>query len=302
MENACNILEINRNDLTNCLLKKQYHKMALKYHPDKNGHKEIAKERFQEISEAYSYLLPFTSLDSEFVSSEEKKEDNFDYTFLLSSFINTIVKGNYQDVISNIIKDILFGYKKLENKLFEKLDKETALEIYYFLCKYQELLYISSTTINNVRNIIIEKFNKDKIYILKPSLNDLFENKVYKLLVDDETYYVPLWHNEVYFDKKNDTMKDIIVFCVPELPDNIFIDENNNLLVNLYVNMNEIFQKKEITFLLDHREYKIPREKLYIKKDQSYTFFKEGISQIEKDIYNIHKKSDIIVNVNISIS
>jgi len=295
MENACNILEINRNDLTNCLLKKQYHKMALKYHPDKNGHKEFAKERFQEINEAYSYLIHFISSDS-----EEKEEEIFDYVSLLSSFVNTIVKGSYQDVISNIIKDILFGYKKLEIKLFAELDKETALEIYYFLCKYQELLYISNITIDSVRNIIIEKFNKDKIYILKPSLNDLFENKVYKLLVDDETYYVPLWHNEVYFDKKNDTTKDIIVFCVPELPDNIFIDENNNLLVNLSVNLSEIFQKMEISFLLDKREYKIPREKLYIKKEQSYTFFKEGISQIEKDIYNIHKKSNIIVNISIS--
>ena len=47
MEKACEILDINTNHLTNNLLKKQYHKLALKYHPDKNIHKELSKERFQ---------------------------------------------------------------------------------------------------------------------------------------------------------------------------------------------------------------------------------------------------------------
>ena len=298
MEKACEILDINTNHLTNNLLKKQYHKLALKYHPDKNIHKELSKERFQEITEAYHYLLPFVSLESEFVRTNELEEDSFDYVFLLSSFINTIIKGGYKELISNIIKDILFGYKKIESKLFEELDNEKALEIYYFLCKYKELLYISPQIIESVRNIIIKKYQQEKVYILKPSLNDLFENKVYKLVVEDEIYYVPLWHNEVHFDEKKN-QNTIIVFCLPDLPDNICIDENNNLLVNVTVNCKELFQKTHITFLLDKKEFKIPLDKLYIKREQIYIFFKEGISQIEKDIYNVHKKSDVIVNISI---
>ena len=297
-EKACKILEINTNDLTKTILKKQYHKLALKYHPDKNG----CKENFQEINEAYSYLINVVSSDSEFVSSNEEKDDPFDYISILTSFINTIIKGDYKVVITNIIKDILLGCEKLEISLFEKLDKETALEIYYFLSKYQDLLYISSDIICSVRNIIIEKYNKDKVYILKPSLQDLFENKVYKLSIDNEVYYVPLWHNEVYFDNKNDNTKDIIVFCLPELPENISIDENNNLMVRLSIKLSNIFLEKcdFISFLLDDKEYKIPFHKLYLKREQTYIFFKEGISKIEKDIYNIHEKSDIIVNISIS--
>ena len=297
-EKACKILEINTNDLTKTILKKQYHKLALKYHPDKNG----CKENFQEINEAYSYLINVISSDSGFVSSNEEKDDPFDYISILTSFINTIIKGDYKVVITNIIKDILLGCEKLEISLFEKLDKETALEIYYFLSKYQDLLYISSDIICSVRNIIIEKYNKDKVYILKPSLQDLFENKVYKLSIDNEVYYVPLWHNEVYFDNKNDNTKDIIVFCLPELPENISIDENNNLMVRLSIKLSNIFLEKcdFIPFLLDDKEYKIPFHKLYLKREQTYIFFKEGISKIEKDIYNIHEKSDIIVNISIS--
>ena len=294
MEKACNILEINVNvnNLTKDLVKKQYHKQALKYHPDKNDNTESATQKFQQINEAYNYL---NEHELYFVSSEEQKESSVDYVSLLSYFINDMINGSYKD----IIKDILFGYKKLELKLFDKLDKETALEIYTFLCKYHDLLHISSDIIANVRNIIIEKFNQDKIFILKPSLNDIFENKVYKLMVDEEIYYVPLWHSEVYFDSCSNKC-DIIVFCVPDLPENVFIDEHNNLLVNISLSSQDLFQKNYASFLLDTREFNIPLDKLYIKKEQIYIFFKEGISQIEKDIYNIYKKGDIIVNISIS--
>ena len=37
-------------------IKKQYHKMALKWHPDKNG-EPGAKNKFQKINASYDYLL-----------------------------------------------------------------------------------------------------------------------------------------------------------------------------------------------------------------------------------------------------
>ena len=36
-------------------IKKQYHKLALKWHPDKNDD-SVAKEKFQKINAAYDYL------------------------------------------------------------------------------------------------------------------------------------------------------------------------------------------------------------------------------------------------------
>ena len=57
---AMNLLDINDIELTNLTaeyVKRKYHKMALRWHPDKNGNTLDATQRFQRISEAYTYCL-----------------------------------------------------------------------------------------------------------------------------------------------------------------------------------------------------------------------------------------------------
>ena len=51
-----NISEIELTNVDQEYIKKKYHKLALKWHPDKNK-KIYAKEKFLKISEAYDYLL-----------------------------------------------------------------------------------------------------------------------------------------------------------------------------------------------------------------------------------------------------
>ncbi len=308
--------DISIADITTEYLKKQYHKQALKWHPDKNKNSNYTDlettNKFQKINESYEYLLKEIctqqedktdfSNTSDFVSSSSFKETN-NYSNILSSFILSIIKGNYKEGISHIIQTIILNYDSISVTLFTGLDKENAVEIYSLLCKYKDVFNVPSKTLELVSSIIKEKYKNDKVYILKPNISDLLDNKIYKLYVDDELYLVPLWHNELYFDCNDGT--EIIVLCQPELEENIVIDENNNIYCTINVIMDNEFRNKinnltnpYVSFEIGNKLFKISYDKLYIKKEQTYKFRKSGISQIqENDIYNVSLKGDIIVKI-----
>ena len=164
------------------------------------------------------------------------------------------------------------------------------------LCKYKTILHIDATLIDNVKNIILTKYSNDQIYILNPCLDDLFENNVYKFELTNKTYLVPLWHNELYFDGENNS--EVIVKCIPELPENVSIDENNNLLVHLFVKLEKGLLTNNIAFQLGCKTFYIQTSHLYLKTHQSIVLKKQGISKImEHDMYNIDNKSDIFVSL-----
>jgi hypothetical protein len=156
------------------------------------------------------------------------------------------------------------------------------------LYKYQKFLHISDDNLNSIKNIILHKFQNIQIYILNPSLNDLFNNNIYKLQIDNQTYFVPLWHNELYFDKinndsnLNERKQTIIVKCHPKLPDNVFIDENNDIHIDLHFSFNfSLLLQDFISFKLGNNHFDIPINQLKIKTFQTYLFKNKGISQIQ---------------------
>jgi hypothetical protein len=344
----------NLRNLTEEYIKKKYHKLALINHPDKNGNSTISTNKFQEINEAYYFLLKelhtingstnkssnnsntFTQSDpgfaqgssetdfaqgsseTDFVSSSQSEETNSKYIYLLSLFISSIIEGPNtwnKETIKNIIKEIVtLGITQiaceknvyLEN-IFSELDKDSSLEVYSFICKYKHILYISNETLEFVSSLIKKKYKNDRVFILNPSITDLLDSNIFKLFIDDELYLVPLWHNELYFDTKDLDNGDIIVLCNPELPENITIDEDNNIHVSLDLEGSKLLDiiKKDqgvcfVSLLIGSRDFSIPINKLYMKKEQIYKFLKQGIANvIENDMYNVSNKSDIIVKIQI---
>lgn len=96
------------------------------------------------------------------------------YSDLLELFIQSIISRSVNESFTNIVKSIIIsGCSCLTFQMFETCDKSVAIEVYEFICKYKHVLHISSET------------------ILNPTLRDLFEGNVYKLVVDGNTYYVP---------------------------------------------------------------------------------------------------------------
>lgn len=313
IQQAFDVLEIDLKtikltNLTYEYIRKKYHKLALINHPDKRGN----TVKFQQINEAYEYLLKelpkisgFNSKTNEpFVSSSEGTAPTNRYKYLLTCFIEGIVKGNYKEIIKRVINEIVSGYKQISlETIFEELDKDSALEVYSFICKYKHILYVGEDILEFVSLLIKQKYKNDRVFILNPSIKDLLENNIFKLYVDDKLYLVPLWHNELYFDSPDG---DIIVLCNPDLPSNITIDEDNNIYFETEINSKDhdlldlTTNNQFVSLSISDRSFSIPMNQLYIKREQIYILKCQGISQIlENDIYNVSCKSDIIVKIRI---
>jgi len=308
LQEALQIMEIDNgfSNLSLDTLKKKYHKMALIHHPDKNGNSIEAKEKFQKLGEAYELLKKELGTMNHTTASENDdpvfNNSGDGYSFFLNMFLQNIVTGQYSEGVQSIIRDIVSGCKEVSLKMFDKMDRETSLYVYNFIIKYKDLFHLNDSILNTVREIILEKFKDIQIFTLNPSIDDLFENNVYKLEYNSKLYFVPLWHGEVYFDTNTtaNDVREIIVKCMPELPDYMSIDENNHLYINVNIKFGlSLIRDKITTILVGKKRYEIPNVELYCKQNQNYVFKNSGISQIdEHDMYNIKKKGDVVIRIN----
>jgi hypothetical protein len=295
------ILGLNDETVTMENIKKQYRYNALKYHPDKNKSAD-ASEKFQEIHLAYEYLL-----NNHFYQGEPDNEDDFlsgspaDYKNMLREFIDHIWKGGSREntTLNKIIHIILGRLSKIcENQmveLLEKLDKNLLIKIYDILKVYKDIFYFSNTFFEKMEEVLSDKIKNDECIILNPSLDDLFENNLYKLTVNGEVYIIPLWHHELVYDNSGN---DLYVRCYPILPENIVIVENNNIVVNLQLKVKDLLDLETFSFEIGKRKIEMKTSELSLAKNQIKIFYNEGISIINmKDIYDVSKKSHIYLNI-----
>ena len=299
-KDALDILEIDSkyDELTLQIINKRYRKMALKYHPDKNGNTEESNEHFKKINEAYTYL----KRESKYFENDEDDschDSQSIYLNVLKNFIKSAMDGNYSDLIAKIVNDILIKGKQISLKIFEDLDKDTALNVYIFLSRYKSILYFSDELLENVKQMVIQKYDNVEIYKLNPSINDLLHNNFYKLYVQEQLYLVPLWHKESYYDGSG---CEIIAICEPDLPNDIKIDDDNNLIVNIdvyaYSDLPDmIINNQDISFDIGDESFSIPLSELYIRREQYYRLKGRGLVNVKKDFYDLSDKSDIIVKI-----
>ena len=61
-------------------------------------------------------------------------------------------------------------------------------------------------------------------------MNDLVEGNIYNLNFNGEKYYIPLWHKTMCFDLSGN---GLLVKIIPELPNNVTVDDRNNVFYNI---------------------------------------------------------------------
>ena len=192
-----------------------------------------------------------------------------------------------------MLKNIFSGCKEIAIQLLDDVDHDTCLFIYDFFTKYKTILQVDDATFEKVQQALMKKCMDSQVYIVRPELQDLFDNNVFKLNIREKLYYVPLWHDELYFDE------NIIVKCIPNLPDNIEIDEYNNIWITMKIPFTfSLLEQKEIEVSIANKQFFVPVDKLRLRKFQTHVFYEKGISIInEKNMYDIDKKANIVVKI-----
>lgn len=317
VDDAFVILEIDireQDTVTFDIIKRQYRRMALKYHPDKNN-AEDAVSKFQEIRDAYETLSRQYNEDDHCFTNDifdNGEQGNGNYNSYLFSFLKTLFAkddtNNEPDMdpltkiknklFTTIINRVVNTCEDKAIELLKKVDKGILLKIADVLHKYRDLFHINETLFQRIKSLIDEKHLNDECIILNPLIDDIMDCFLYKLVENGETYYVPLWHHELVYDNKGN---DLYIRCVPILPENMKIDSKNRVHVDITCNIVDIFNNKCIVFEIGKRTISIPAFDIKIQEHQDIVLYNQGIPRINTvNIYDVSHKCDIIVHVTLT--
>ena len=231
------------------------------------------------------------------------------FTFLKENLPEGFDSENLVYVLEIIVKKLKQIYEKNAMVFFENMNIDLFTRIYSILLSYKEIFYLSDAFIEGLREVLDKKIldmktaeetkKKGEVIIIHPTIEDLFDCNLYKVIHGGHTFLVPLWHHELIYDMSG---IDVCVKCIPILPDGIRIDENNHIEIDITWRIDEIWDKKNLFIYIGCNTFYIMREQLVLKEYQTIRLHRYGISKINtRDIYDISKKGDIMIHVHLVI-
>jgi len=311
---AYRVLEISAEPKSLEEVKRYYRVKALQLHPDKNSRPDSV-ERFQEVQEAYEYLVKQERLwegtnedEDEGVDEEEITGDDLPpYRKCLFSFLKEIFRREFSSLPASsaplfyvILRRISCVCEEKAMQTLENLDRKTLLKIYEIMEKYQDVLHFTGDFIQKVKMKIGERIAADECIVLNPTIDDLLENRLYKLTVNQQQYIVPLWHHELVYDNKD---RDVFVRCMPVLDENVEIDENNNVHVWVAFPFSQLWENEVVEVKLGERmTFPLNTRLLKLAKLQTIMFSNQGIPRMDlKSVYNVSKKGHVFIHLEIVV-
>jgi curved DNA-binding protein CbpA len=209
-------------------IKKQYKKLALRYHPDKNNNSDIYNSKFQDINDAYSVLSnpkkrllydihkQFEILEPYELSDKE--------LFILYHFYNKMVT-------STEIKFLKCLYYSFPSHLKEKVKS------FFTICKSTSIQPISHFKYIDASNVH-ENYNIQ----LYRQLQDVYNNITKLIILKTKQRYIHLFitHSDYTFTIYNSN-SSILTISIETIPDKPFYKQGSHLYYQHTINIYELY-------------------------------------------------------------
>lgn len=306
---ACAILNLDRHEVNVKNVKKKYHMLALRYHPDRN--KDVHADRdFKQINEAYQYLLNNNNDDANIL---QKMRESLNMEFFLAIF------KLYTALYILMEKRAIYWFsqgalkKRRQNSNNNNPNFKEDMQSFFMYdqqqdhddeneCEYENDHHECEKEADQEEDQETEELDEtENIMVLRPFLDDVLVESVFKYTRFGNKLLIPLWHHEIEYDISG----CFVVQIIPKLPSkNYWIDNDNNLHQIIEYQISELWDcvlhEKYVEVFFGRKRLLFYPHHLQMKKKQLWKWEKVGIPKINHhNVYDVSLRADIILHIHI---
>lgn len=200
MKKLYKILNVNEESTTD-EIKKSYHKLAFKYHPDKNKNNSESEKKFKEISEAYQILC------------DPQKKDNYD------KYGDKYLSDN------NMFVSPIELFQSLFEREFNNINTLNDSNIFFF-SDLSSIPFSINENVNDIYEVSVTFKNlfygtQKKIYFEQKLTDNKIKNTKYIINIKKGSKYGDniIVKEGGNFDNQSNKYKDLIIKIVPDKSD-----------------------------------------------------------------------------------
>lgn len=238
LQESCNLFQIhNIDEIDQKTLKRKYHKMCLKYHPDKNKkhqHQRKNQNEFVKMKECYETLNAYIETNKK----QQKSEDEHVHNNIYETLISLISIENIEYVLR-----VIDSYKIYMNHVPEVITLNVTMKQVFDKCVYVTNEHYIPLWHNVVHQFSVKE-QKHIIYIIK--INNI---PSYACVMKNSNIVIKIPKKSVNKNEYN-----IINIC-PQVELDVYISENDYEKAFLILkekgipktNINDIFDSSQLS-------------------------------------------------------